>query len=217
MRYAPVAICLMALCLATVAQANSNFTVVLHARVGTTGTCTQAGIFNCVDILPITTVPAGTDFRLYIAVNNHLALGAMQTGFAWPADWMSTPSGEPPITFGCRGTTQAYAHEPQNPGGPVDGTLATAFDCFMGPGLALIGRIDFLSGASGCLTQINPAQGTGRVEVLDCQNNSTTIDASGQGQLRLGEICVGTPGRQACHGPVAVEPTTWGKIKSSYQ
>jgi hypothetical protein len=218
MRYAPVAICLMALCLATVAQANSNFTVVLHARVPAAGTCTVTGIFDCTTIRPTTMVAANTEFRLYIAVQNYSSLGAMQTALAWPGDWMSTPSGEPPITFGCRGTTQAYAHEPVNPGGPLDGTLATAFDCFTGPGVGMIGRIDFLSGAGGCLTQVNPTQGSGRVEVLDCQNNSTTLDANTQpGSLRVGSICVGTPGRDACDPVVAVEPTTWGKIKNSYQ
>jgi hypothetical protein len=209
----------LVLCFATIAQANTHFSVVLHARTpGGTGTCTATGVPNCTNIRPTTQVAADTEFRLYIFINNYTALGAMQTAFAWPADWVCDPDGEPPITFGCRGTTQAYAHEPVNPGGPIDGTLATAFDCFTGPGLAAIGRIDFLSGAAGCLTQVNPAQGTRRVEVLDCQNNSTTIDADTSfGQLRLGAICVGTPGRDACDVHPAVEPATWGSIKATYR
>jgi hypothetical protein len=221
MRYAPGAICLLALCLASVAEANQNFTVVLHARIPSgTGTCTVAGLPDCLPppggIDPVTLVVPG-EFRLFIFVNNYSELLAFQTAFAWPADWMSTPIGEPPITFGCRGTTQAYAHEPVNPGGPTDGTLATAFDCFTGPGLAAIGRIDFLAGAAGCLTQVNPEQGSMKVEVLDCSNGSTTIDASTvEGQLRLGSICVGAPGVNACQ-PLPVEPATWGKIKNSYR
>jgi len=219
MRYAPVATCLLALCFATIAQANVNSAVVLHARTPAgTGACTGTGVPNCTTILPTTQVAPNTEFRLYIFINQYTALGAMQTAFAWPADWMSTPSGEPPITFGCRGTTQAYAHEPVNPGGPLDGTLATAFDCFTGPELAAIGRIDFLSGAGGCLTQINPAQGTGRVEVLDCQNNSTTFDASNaMEQMRLGMICVGNPGRDSCNFMSVVEEATWGSVKATYR
>jgi hypothetical protein len=219
MRYALGAICLTAFCLASAAEANNNFTVVLHARTPSgSGTCTVADLPDCLPagVQPTTQVSPG-EFRLYIFINNYTDLFAMQTAFAWPGDWTADPDGEAPITFGCRGATQAYAHEPQNPGGPFDGTLATAFDCFAGPGLAAIGRVDFLAGASGCLTQVNPLQGTGLVEALDCLNRSVTIDANTpQGQQRLGSICVGAPGVNACVG-VPVEPATWGKIKSSYR
>jgi len=218
MRYAPVAICLLALCLPTVAWANDNFTVVLHARTPSgTGTCTAAGLPNCVGIRPTTQVAANTEFRLYIFIRNHTALGAMQTGFQWPADWVATPTGEPPFFFSCRGDTPA--HTPVNPGGPIHGTLALAFECFTSPALCAIGRIDFFAGAGGCLEQINPIQGTGRVEVLDCQNNSTTLDATTpHGQSRLGSICVGVPGRDACDAiTTAVEPATWGSVKATYR
>lgn len=219
MRYTPIAICLSALCLASVAQANVHFSVVLHARTPAgIGACTAAGLPNCMNLRPTTQVAPNTEFRLYIFINNYTALAAMQTAFQWPADWFCDPDGESPITLGCRGANQTYAHEPVNPGGPLDGAFVTAFDCFTGPELAAIGRIDFLSGASGCLYQVNPVQGTGRVEVLDCQNNSTTIDASnGAQQLRLGMICVGTPGRDSCDVKPIVEPTTWGNIKATYR
>jgi hypothetical protein len=219
MRYAPVAICLLALCLATVAEANSQFTSVLHARVPAgIGACTQAGLPTCLaGSRPVTQLAAGADFRLYLFVNNYTQIQAMQTGFAWPADWSVDPDGEPPVVFGCR-TNQLNASEPANPGGPQAGTLATAFDCFQGPALCLVARIDFLAGAGGCLNQINPAQGTARVEILDCSNVSTVIDANDPiGGMRLGSICVGTPGRDACDPVTPVQATTWGSIKASYR
>lgn len=222
MRYAPVAFCLLALGLATVAEANQNFTVVLHARTPAgTGACTVAGLPNCLPapggIRPTTTITAATEFRAYIFVNNYTNIQGLQVAYAWPADWSVDPDGEPPITFGCR-ANQLFASEPQNPGGPSAGTLATAFDCFNGPALCIVARIDFLSGASGCLTQVNPNQGSGRVEIVDCANASTTLDASvDPGRQRVGSICVGQGGQDACDPITPVEPATWGRIKASYR
>jgi hypothetical protein len=229
MRYASVAICLLALCLATVAEANNNskFTVVLHA--GTPGGgCSATGVPDCAAVQPVTTVAPGTEFRLYILVNNYTELQAMQTCLSWPADWLINPAGEPTLSFPCAVGATA-GHEPQGDGqGPggneaVDGTYAASFNCITGPAVAKIVRIDFRSGASGCLTQINPAQGSGRVEIDDCAvnppgGNPTLLDAStAEGQARLGSICVGTPGHNACQAIVAVEPATWGRIKNSYR
>jgi hypothetical protein len=215
MRCAPVAICLLVLCLATTARANDNFTIVLHVRIPAgTGACTAAGLPNCAGIRPTTQVAANTEFRLYIFINNHTTLGAMLTAFQWPADWSCDPDGESPIFFPCRGGKSAYW--PTNPGGPYYGMLAFAFDCITNPALAAIGRIDFFAGAGGCLEQLNPI--TGRVEVLDCQNNSTTLDATTpQGQSRLGSICVGARGRDACDAVTPVEPSTWGSVKATYR
>jgi len=217
MRHALVAICLLALCGAASAQENENFTVVLHARTPAgTGSCTASGLPDCLGIRPTTQVAANNEFRLYIFINNFSKIFALLTAFAWPTDWSIV--GDEVSVFGCRGATQAYAHVPVEPGGPLEGTLATAFDCVSGPGLAAIARIDFFASGGGCLTQLNPRQGTGRVEVLDCQYHSTTLDASDpRQQPRLGSICVGVPGRDACDALVAFEPVTWGKIKASYQ
>jgi hypothetical protein len=217
MGYALLTVCVLGI--ANAAHANDGFLIVLHARTPSgTGSCAEVDLPDCGSILPITQVAANTEFRLYIFIDRYTGINAVLTAFQWPADWVCDPDSEPPITFGCRGATQAYAHEPQNPGGPLDGTLATVFDCFSGPGLAAISRIDFLSGAGGCLTQVNPVQGTGRIELLDCLNKSTTLDATEPGaDCRLGSICVGTPGRDPCNCFPVVEEATWGSVKATYR
>lgn len=229
MRYALVAILLMAVGTASVGEANQNFKVVLHARTGTaSGSCTETDVPNCIDVLPRTQVAPGEAFRLYILVNDYVEFQAFQTCITWPADWVHNPNGEPPLTFPCT-VDPLWAHEPQGDGqGPngidaVDGTYAASFDCVTGPAVAVVVRIDFLAGQSGCLTQINPAQGSERIEIDDCASNPPGgnqffIDAStAEGQLRLGSICVGTPGRDTCDRATAVEPATWGHIKASYR
>jgi hypothetical protein len=217
MRYALGAILVLALGMTSMAEANQNFTVVLHARTPAgTGACTAPDLPDCVGVLPTTQITPATEFRLYIFVNNYTELFAFQTSFTWPADWSVDPDAEPPVVFGCRGN-QLNASEPANPGGPLLGTIATAFDCFTGPGLAAIARIDFLSGATGCLIQTNPTQGTQMVEVLNCTNASTVLDATlPENAGRLGSICIGSNGVDACAGQ-AVEPSTWGGIKASYR
>ncbi len=219
MRSAPGAILVLALgmvMLASVAEANQNFTVVLHARTPSgTGACTVADLPTCqAGSDPVTQIAASIDFRLYIFVNNYTNIQAIQTSFTWPGDWLIAPSG-PPSVFGCRGN-QLNASEPAQPGGPSAGTLATAFDCVTGPAMTPIARIDFQAGASGCLIQTNPAQGSQQVEVVDCTNTSTRLDASNPVNLpRLGTICIGSAGVNACN-PLPVEPATWGAIKASF-
>ncbi len=213
-RYPPVAIALVAGILASAAEANDQFTVVLHARIPSgTGTCTAAGLPNCRSIRPITQVAPATDFRLYLFLNNVESVIAMQTAFTWPVDWTLDPDHEPPIAFGCRPNMlckESDGHPPMSYG--------CAWDCAQGPGPVIIVRFDFLAGASGCLTQLNPIQGSQRVEIWDCQGRVTLLDARDPiQQLRLGSICVGTPGWDACDPLMPVQAKTWGRIKGSYR
>ncbi len=219
MRYAPVAICLLALCFATVAEANHQFTLPIHARTGIgVGACTATDLPNCTTVSPRISVNPGELFRMFLFCNNieqAQGIQGLQTAFTWPADWVLDPDGEPPVVLGCR-TNQLNASEPSGPGSQF-GTLATAFDCFNTGTFVAIARIEFQAGAAGCLAQLNPVQGSGRVEIVDCSNQSSFIDSNDAiGQLRLGRICVGGGGNDACRPPVAVEPATWGKIKASY-
>jgi hypothetical protein len=216
MHYAVISLLASSL-LTNVAPANDQFTVVLHARTpGGFGTCTEAGLPDCKTIRPTTQVAAGADFRLYIFVNNYVGtLAAMQTAFEWPGDWLLDPDGKDPVTIGCQ--MHQIQLEPSNPGGPVNGTYVTAFDCIQGPSLAPITRMDFRAGMGGCLRQINPL-GNQQVQIVDCPGNSYFIDPSDPvQQRRLGSICVGTPGHDACDVlTTPVEPATWGRIKATY-
>lgn len=229
MRYTLGMVLLLAIGVAPVAEANQNFSVMLHARTGAgIGGCQESDVPNCIDVHPRVQVAPGERFRLYILVNNYTEFQAFQTCITWPADWVHNPDGEETLTFPCTGDP-LWGHEPQGDGqGPngndaVDGTYAAAFDCVTGPAVAVVVRIDFQAGQGGCLTQINPAQGSEKVEIDDCAinppgGNQFFIDASTPGgQLRLGSICVGIPGHNTCAMATAVEPATWGHIKDSYR
>jgi len=226
MRCGPAAICVLALGLATVAEAVHIPSVVLHARPPSgVGSCTEPGLPTCeYGGRPITQIAPGESFRLYILVQNWQNVGygngfaGLQTAFTWPADWVVDPDGEPPVTLGCQ-RNQLTVTEPSDPGGPANGIYATVFDCIQGsgPNLVVIGRIDFLAGQAGCLFQVNP--NSVRVELLDCQYASTFIDASDPyEQQRLGSICVGSPGWDSCDNDLhPVEARTWGSIKATYR
>lgn len=224
--FAVGAICLLVLCFGSISEseANENFTIVLHARTpGGTGACSASDLPTCPPpgepgIRPTTQVAAGASFCLYIFVNNYTDIQALETAFAWPADWKADPDGKDPSFIGCR-SNEIVVAEPRNPGGSTSGILATAFDCVTGPELCLLGHVDFVAGQSGCLTQVNSPVGDREgVALHDCQNQTVLIDARwGAGQIRLGSICVGHPGQDACNPLTPVEPSTWGRIKASYQ
>lgn len=226
MRYAPGAVVIFAIGMASVAEADYGFTVVLHARTGIgSGSCTESDVPNCYNVHPRIQVAPGERFRLYILVNNYTEFQSFQTCLIWPDDWVFNPDGEVPFSFPCTANT-LLGHEPQGNGdSAVDGTFAASFDCITGPAIAKIVRIDFQAGQGGCLIQINPAQGSQRVEIDDCATdppggNPSYIDAStAQGRLHLGSICVGMQGFDACYprDGTAVEPATCGRIKASYR
>jgi hypothetical protein len=54
------------------------------------------------------------------------------------------------------------------------------------------------------------------IHVLDCAQGTDLITDSALDRQRLGEICVGTAGNTGCNPVAAVEPSTWGSIKASY-
>jgi len=221
MRCASLVICLLTLCFATLAEADPEFKVVLHARTPAgSGRCDAADLPDCANIRPTTQVVPNTEFRLYIFVKDYGADGVkgFSTAFDWPSDWHCDPDGKAPYVWECH--VGPYLHIPIDPGGPLDGALTQVFvDCVTEPSFLPIARIDFLAGSAGCLTLINPARGFGRVEVLNCLLDSYLIDASDPvQQLRLGSICVGSPGRDACDPmTTVVEPTTWGNVKATYR
>lgn len=103
---------------------------------------------------------------------------------------------------------------PSNPGGPVAGSLQTAFDCATGGSLVVIGFMVMNLTGSGCVTQVQPANST--FLALDC---NLEIDEFGlpEGAGRLGSVCIGSGGHDACDRVVPVQPATWGRIKRSYR
>lgn len=217
MRYAPVAMCLLALCLvSSIAFAGSNpsITLPLHGKAGQSGSC-AAGLtaVNCLPppggLRPRVNVLASEVLRIYVLMANYTAVAGVQTAFNWDAGWVFDDG--PFMT--CRANeVPGDLPNPADPGGPITGSFVLAFDCVTTGTVAVLGRMDFTSGTSGCLYQIQSGYPFG-THAQDCSNGRDLIPDG----ARLGKICVGQGGVDACDPVSAVESATWGSIKASYK
>jgi len=213
MRYASVAMALMALCLSTVAfgGANPQVTLPLHAKASTFEQCGGYLPVDCTGpiggpLRPVVNLPAGSSPAVFLFANNYANIAGVQTAFDF---------GGLTLTFGlwdCQ-TGQLSAVTPQNPGGATAGSITTAFNCVNSGALLIVGRMHFTPG-SGCISQVQSTFPFG-IHVVDCTQGVDQIPDSQQ--VRLGKICVATQGGvDACDPVSAVEPTTWGSIKGQY-
>ena len=202
MRHATVAITLMALlCLGSNALANTGTTLVLHALETAFGPC------QIDDPCPTPTVDvgAGSTQFIYLIAKNYDDVAGVQTAFDF---------GGNTLTFGlwdCQ-SNQVNGTTPQAPGGPTSGTIATAFDCITGGTGAVIGRMNIIM-TGQCVTQV-PSSFPFANHVVSCSGGVTGIDDV----TCLGSVCVSSGGTAPCSpcAPTAVEPSTWGSIKSQY-
>lgn len=198
---------------AAMSGTNPNFTLPLHAAAGIGNPCNGYLPVDCLGNRPVVSVAASSPITVYLLLMNHHDVRALETAFEWDAGWVFAGG-----VWDCQ-PWQIWAVQPHDPGGPHAGTIATAFDCVNGPALAVIGRLFFQSGSSGCLRQVESDYPDGTA-VVDCNNETLDyIDANTpEGQLRLGRICVGPGGHDACGiQTTAVDPSTWGAIKATYR
>ena len=143
---------------------------------------------------------------------NHEQAAGVQTAFAWDPTWS--------LLFGMWGycvpggaTIPPVA--PVDPGGPSIGSMSLGFlNCLSGPSLVLLAAMVFRTGEVGCLSQVNSAYPFG-IHVIDCTMGIDQIDANQQ-PTRLGRVCVGTSGTDACDPLTVVAPVTWGLIKDTF-
>jgi hypothetical protein len=192
---------------------NPLFSLPLHAVVGGQPSC-QIPV-NCSSIRPTINVPPSSQITVYLLLYFHCEVAGVQTAFSWSPEW-TLISG----SWNCRGN-QISVVTPHGAGGPADGSIVTAFDCVTGATVRVVGYMNFQTGSSGCLAQVQSAFPFG-IHVVDCAQGIDQIPDSQQG--RLGRICVQVGGVDACIDgppppncdPVPVEPTTWGKIKRTY-
>jgi hypothetical protein len=204
---------LMALCITTTAfgGANPQVTLPLHAKASTFEPCNGYLPVDCSGDPGAPTRPtvnvAAAPIAVFLFINNYNNVAGVQTAFDWPG-WS--------LTFGlwdCQGG-QLSAVTPVNPGGPTAGSITTAFNCVNGPALAVVGRIHLVpAGAPGCVSQVQSTF-PGGINVLDCAQGTDMIPDSQA--MRLGKICVGQGGVDACRPLNAVESSTWGSIKAQY-
>jgi len=207
MRYASVAMALMALCLSTTAFAGANplATLPLHGKVSTFEQCGGYLPVDCAGNRPTVNLPNGATPTVFLFVNNYNNIAGVQTAFNF---------GGMNLTFGlwdCQGG-QLSAVTPANPGGPTAGSITTAFNCVNTGALLIVGRMHFTPG-TGCISQVQSSFPNG-IHVLDCTQGVDQIPDTQQ--LRLGKICIVEGGVDACDPLIAVEPTTWGAIKGQY-
>ena len=194
------------------AGANPLFSLPLHAVVDGQPTC-QISV-NCNSVHPTVNVPPSSQITVYLLLYFHCEVAGVQTAFAWNPEWTLISS-----SWNCRGN-QLSVVTPHGTG-PTDGSIVTAFDCVTGATVRVVGYMNFQTGSSGCLVQVQSAFPHG-IHVVDCAQGIDQIPDSEQG--RLGRICVQAGGVDACvTGPpppncdtVPVEPTTWGQSKGTY-
>jgi hypothetical protein len=192
------------------AGTNPNFRIVLHAKQSSFEPCNGYLPVNCVDVPPTVNLPSAAPTAVFVLLFNYTAASGIQTGFEWPG-WSLTFSLWDCGILNCDFAPCNYP----NPPGPMEGILEGDFiGCVTGPALKVIGRMHFVpAGSPGCISQFIPDLPNG-IHLRDCTGGVDLItDASSP---RLGKICVGLGGVNACESVVPVESSTWGNIKATY-
>jgi hypothetical protein len=198
---------LMALCIGTTAFAvgdNPLVTLPLAYKASGFEPCTISPTVDCEGLRPLTEAAPGAPACIWQLVYNHNSVAGIQTAYSWGA-WV--------LTFGlwdCQ-PMQLSAVTPANPGGATAGTITTAWTCVNSPALLVAGRMFFQNVNTGCITQVQSTFPDG-INVLDCSGDIDLVTE----QARLGSVCVGSAGTDACDPVSAVEPATWGSIKGQY-
>jgi len=190
------------------AGANPNFTLPLHAKVSSFEPCNGYLPVDCLSVHPTVQVEGGQPVAIFLLVANYTQLAGVQTAFEVDPSWT--------FTFGlwdCQCST--CESDPYPPFGPLYGTITVAFNCVTNGELLSIGRLHFASG-TGCVGQVESSYPSGTC-ALDCQQQLDQIHLDEPGQAaRLGKVCVGPGGNDACTAATPVAATTWGAIKASY-
>ncbi len=199
---------LFAACVGTPAFAGMNPTVTLplHAKASSFEPCNGYLPVDCRTNYPVVNINPGPA-AIFLFVMNYNLVAGVQTAFLPDPSWT--------FTFGlwdCQ-PGQLNAVTPGPPFGPTAGTITTAFNCLTGPTLGVIGRMFFIAGSVGCLSQVQSSYPFG-VHVLDCQQGIDLIPDNAA--YRLGRICVGQGGYHTCDPHPAVESATWGGIKTQF-
>ena len=162
------------------------------------------------DCCPDVNVQAGPmgNWAVYLLINNFDEVAGVQTAFEIDPSWALLFQ-----LWDCQGN-QVVGTQPAPPWGPQSGTIATAFDCVTGGDCIVVGRMQFISGAAGCVGQVQSAFPFG-THIIDCAGRDFQIT----NEECLGRVCIDPePGHNACDCKATpVEPATWGGIKTQYR
>ncbi len=98
---------------------NCQFTLPLHAVVGSGGACLTGGPdIDCREVRPTVNVPPNVDSRIYLLIYHASAVTSVQTAFEWDPSWDLIRS-----EWQCQvGQVTTHVPDPSSPtGGPTDG------------------------------------------------------------------------------------------------
>ena len=191
------------------AGANPHFTLPMHAKVSAFEFCNGYLPVDCLGVRPTVSAPSGQPVTVFMFVANYTRVAAVQTAIEVDPSWTLSFS-----LWDCLSGEFADVN-PYPPFGPTYGTLTAAFNCVTSGVLAPLGRMFFASG-TGCIGQVQSSFPNG-IHALDCLEQVDRILPTEPGQgVRLGRICVGPGGQDACDRVTPVAAATWGAIKASY-
>jgi len=191
------------------AGSNPNFTLPLHAKVSQFEGCSGYLPVDCLGVRPTVQVESGQPVAVFLLVTNYSQLAGIQTAFEVDPTWT--------YSFGLWDCLPGEIADisPLPPFGPTNGSLVSAFNCVTTGELLPIGRMHFVSG-TGCVGQVESSYPSGTF-AFDCQQQLDQIHLDEPGQAaRLGKVCVGPGGHDACEAATPVAAATWGRIKASY-
>ncbi len=184
---------------------NPYVSLPLHGATSSFEACLGYLPVDCGTVLPTVSVPPGAT-TVFLLVHNFSCIAGLQTAFETDPGWA--------FTFGlwdCQ-PGQLSAVSPAAPLGATAGSITTAFNFLYGPQLAVVGRM-FFTASGGCLRQVQSSYPFA-THVLDCQQGIDLIE-TGEDQ-RLGRICIGQGGVDACQGGPPLDNATWGSIKAQF-
>jgi hypothetical protein len=210
MRYAPLAVAVVALLMAANPSSaeNEETTLPLHVVIPLFPQCSDAGDPCATDSMNLDTETSSFP-NVFLLARNHQNLRGVQTAIDWTGFVLVGQN------WACQ-SNQLAATLPNaaSSGGPLDGTVATVFDNIVGPDTAVIGFMTFQPGVPGsCIRQVESVFDSG-THVLSDTLGVTAVTVANRGQ-----VCAGPGGLSTCEpdGVIPVESTTWGAIKGQYR
>ena len=186
------------------AGANPSFTLPMHVAYGTFSDCSGYLPVDCLANRPVVNISGNVDVSVFLAVANYQNINGVNAAIQWSPSWS--------WVFGIFDCLPGQRLEFQPNGTAASG--ATVFDCVNGPALAVFAMIFFQAGGSGCVQFIQPEGDPLGIFVQDCQGEIDQIMATDS--PRLGRVCVGAGGVDACDAASPVESKTWGAIKAAF-
>jgi hypothetical protein len=190
-----VAVAFMMLCLSAYAGNNPDAKCAVHVQAHNAKmNCTKLPAITAPEVDIVTTYP-GSNFDFFPVFYSLTEYKAVEYGVSWPADWTSscTWSGCEDLVIG--GIQWSG-----------DGITQTWFACHPGP-LVIPGWGWLYADGPGRVCLVDHPNPQGFLDVLDCAQAFDVLDTC---------ACAGVYGANGDSVP-AIEPTTWGGIKSMFK